>query len=39
MYIGGNPEKNESPILTLELDNPQIQFDTDKNIIVVFESK
>jgi hypothetical protein len=39
MFIGGDPAKNETPTITLELDNPQIQFDSDKNVIIIFESK
>jgi hypothetical protein len=39
IYIGGDPEKNEAPTITLELDNPQIRFDTDKNIVYVVETK
>lgn len=39
MYIGGDPSKNEPPIITVELESPQIQLDTDKNIIIVIETK
>jgi hypothetical protein len=39
IFIGGDPEKNEAPIITLEMDNPQIKFDTDKNTIVIHETR
>jgi len=39
VFIGGDPEKGESPVITLEMDNPQIKFDANKNTMVVFESK
>lgn len=39
IYIGGNPEKNQAPEITLELNDPQFQLDTDKNTIIIFESK
>jgi len=39
VYIGGDPVKNQAPEITLELESPQIQMDTDKNIIIIFETK
>ena len=39
VYIGGDPAKKQAPEITLELDNPQIQFDSNTNIIVIFETK
>lgn len=39
VFIGGDPEKNEAPIFTLEMENPQIKFDTNKNTMTVFETK
>jgi hypothetical protein len=39
IYMGGNPAKNEAPVLTLELDNPQIQFDSNTNTIIIFENQ
>jgi hypothetical protein len=38
-YIGGDPEKNQPPIITLELDSPQITFDTDKYVVQITETK
>jgi hypothetical protein len=38
-YIGGDPEKNQPPTITLELDSPQITFDTDKYIVQITETK
>jgi len=39
IYIGGDPEKKEAPVLTLELDSPQIKFDTNKNTVFIIETK
>jgi hypothetical protein len=39
IYMGGDPEKNEAPVITLELEHPQIKFDTDKNTVLIFETK
>lgn len=39
IYIGGDPEKNQSPEITLELDNPQILYDSSKNTIYIIETK
>lgn len=39
IYLGGDPEKNKAPEITLELDKPQIQMDFDKNTITISETK
>ena len=39
IYIGGDPKKNESPEITLELENPQILYDSSKNTIHIIETK
>ena len=39
VYIGGDPEKGEAPVFTLEMESPQIQFDTNKNVITIKETK
>lgn len=39
IYIGGDPAKNQPPEITIELDSPQVQFDTDKNIMHIIETK
>jgi hypothetical protein len=39
IYIGGDPDKNEHPVFTLELDSPQIKFDTDKNLVIITETR
>lgn len=39
VYVGGDPNKGEPPILTLTLKEPQIQIDEDTNTIVVKETK
>jgi hypothetical protein len=39
VYIGGDPAKNQAPEITIEMENPQFQFDTDKNTIIIFETR
>jgi hypothetical protein len=39
IFIGGDPAKGQIPELTIEMDNPQILTDSDKNIIVIVETK
>lgn len=39
VYIGGDPEKNQPPEITLELINPQIKWDADKNVVVITETR
>ncbi len=39
VYIGGDPAKNQAPEITIEMENPQIQFDSDKNIMIITETK
>ena len=39
IYMGGDPAKNQAPVFTIELDNPQFQFDTEKNVVIIFETK
>jgi len=39
VYLGGDPEKNKAPEITLELDKPQIQMDFDKNTITISETR
>uniref|UniRef100_A0A6M3KQS6 Uncharacterized protein n=1 Tax=viral metagenome TaxID=1070528 RepID=A0A6M3KQS6_9ZZZZ len=39
IFIGGDPEKNKPPIITLELTNPQIVFDADSDKIIITETK
>ena len=39
IFVGGNPEKNEPPYITIELNKPQIQLDSTKNTIFIFETK
>lgn len=38
IYIGGDPTKGQVPDITLELNNPQIQLDTEKNHIIIVET-
>lgn len=39
IYIGGDPTKNQAPVFTIEVESPQFQFDTDKNTVIIFETK
>lgn len=39
LYIGGDPLKNEPPLFTIEIDNPQIAFDSDKYTVQITETK
>jgi hypothetical protein len=39
IYIGGNPASGQVPEITIELDNPQIQFDSDNNSMIITETK
>jgi hypothetical protein len=39
IFIGGDPAKGTSPEITLELDSPQIQIDSETNTIVILETK
>jgi hypothetical protein len=39
IFIGGDPAKGQVPEITLEMDRPQIMIDSEKNIIVLVETK
>jgi len=39
IYIGGDPEKGNAPVFTLELANPQILMDTNTDKITIIETK
>lgn len=39
LYIGGNPDKGQAPLVTAELEKPQILIDSDKNTVVIIETK
>ncbi len=39
IFIGGDPAKSQAPEITVEIENPQVQFDTDKNVIIITETK
>ena len=39
VYIGGNPEKGEAPVITGKLNNPQILVDRQKKTITIVETK
>jgi len=39
VYIGGDPEKRQAPVITGKLDNPQILVDRLKKTITIIETK
>ena len=39
IYIGGDPKKNQPPEMTLELESPQITYDSDKNTMQITETR
>ena len=39
VYIGGDPDKDKAPEVTIELEQPQFQFDSDNNIVRIVETK
>lgn len=39
LYIGGNPEKGQAPVITMTVEKPQILFDPEKNTITIIETK
>ena len=38
LYLGGNPEKGQPPVVTVKLDKPQIIVDPVKNTIIIIET-
>jgi len=39
IYIGGDPAKGVPPEITVEIEQPQFQFDSDKSVVIIMESK
>jgi hypothetical protein len=39
LYLGGDPEKGQAPVVTAELTNPQILIEPDKYTIIIKETK
>lgn len=39
IFIGGDPEKGAAPKITIEIDGPQIQLDSNKGVITILETK
>jgi len=39
LYIGGDPEKQQAPVVTAELKDPQLRIEPDKYQIVIEETK
>ena len=38
LFVGGDPSKGQAPVVTTELENPQLLIDTDKGIITIIET-
>jgi len=38
LYIGGDIEKNQAPIVTAELKDPQILIEPDKYLVIIKET-
>jgi hypothetical protein len=38
LYIGGEPEKGQAPVVTAELKDPQILIEPDKHLIIIKET-
>lgn len=39
LLIGGDPKEGKAPIVTAQLEKPQIQIDPDKGEIIILETK
>ena len=39
LYIGGDPEKGQAPVVTAELKDPQILIDPDKYQVIIKETR
>jgi len=39
LLIGGDPKNGKAPIVTAQLEKPQIQIDPDKGEIIILENK
>jgi hypothetical protein len=39
LYIGGDPEKKQAPVVTVELKDPQILIEPDKYLVVIKETQ
>ena len=39
MFIGGDPAKGQAPLITAQVNKPQILIDQEKNTVVIIETK
>lgn len=39
LFIGGDPNKGQAPVITATLEKPQILVDPEKNTIIIIETK
>ncbi len=39
LYVGGNPEHGQPPVITATLEKPQLVFDPDKGTITIIDTK
>jgi hypothetical protein len=39
IFLGGDPSKGQTPIVTVDAKNPQVMIDQDKGTITIVETK
>jgi hypothetical protein len=39
IYVGGDPEKGDTPEITIDIKDPQILFDSGSNKMIIVETK
>lgn len=39
LFLGGNPDKGEAPLITVKLEKPQVLIDWKKKTITITETK
>ncbi len=39
VFMGGDPEKNQAPVVTAELKDPQFLIEPDKHLVIIKETK
>jgi len=38
LFIGGDPSKGQAPVVTAEMENPQLLINTDTGVITIVET-
>jgi len=39
VYLGGSPEQGKAPLVTVQMDNPQVIVDPNKKTITIIEAE